>query len=618
MTAITIADLNTAKQDVDHIAEVSTSTGLTATDRLGHTKDTVAGAIAKIAAIVNRGAWAPATVYASKDVVQVAGTWYICIVPHTSSAAFATDLPTKWRVYQGVIAADLAAAGGSALVGYGRGKPGTVLHNLAQVMTGTVSLFEYMTDAQIADVQAYDPFSIPVRNPLIDCTAAIQKAVDENYRVYVPNGGYLITSPIRLRSRAQLVGESPSVDHGAVFFASTGVVWAANRGVIETKNFSWIAGGGEGAKPDFWFWGLLENIAVQCNSVVDYGIVIWCVGEESRLYRCDARYAKKANIFMGGEMAVGHLDNCSGWYSATGVGLLMDDHPNPSFAPAITPQDGGRGNGGSIRLIGFSGDHNVLGHIKATGSQIVEVVGLKSEFNTPCITIGGSGQANNRQRWNITGYRFASDVSGANRDLVQITGTARPQVVIGAGACYNATNVINDIANSITVVKQAEGFPTFYDLDYEVHLRTRASRMPGVVTFQSDRLIDNPSFTMAHPTVAAIRYKITAQNVGTDQVKFEVGSTPNKIFSVDAASNGDLFKLYSFNGTGMEAIVKMFNSAGLACLQLGQLTTQKIGFYGAAGVAKPAVTGSRAGNAALASLLTQLANLGLLTDSSTA
>lgn len=43
-----------------------------------------------------------------------------------------------------------------------------------------------------------------------------------------------------------------------------------------------------------------------------------------------------------------------------------------------------------------------------------------------------------------------------------------------------------------------------------------------------------------------------------------------------------------------------------------------VGFYATAPVAKPTVTGSRGGNAALASLLTALAGQGLLTDSSTA
>jgi hypothetical protein len=43
-----------------------------------------------------------------------------------------------------------------------------------------------------------------------------------------------------------------------------------------------------------------------------------------------------------------------------------------------------------------------------------------------------------------------------------------------------------------------------------------------------------------------------------------------------------------------------------------------LGFYGATAATKPTVTGSRGGNAALASLLTSLATLGLLTDSTTA
>lgn len=47
MAAITIADLNTAKLDVDHIAEIATSTALTATDRLGNEKRTLAGALSE-------------------------------------------------------------------------------------------------------------------------------------------------------------------------------------------------------------------------------------------------------------------------------------------------------------------------------------------------------------------------------------------------------------------------------------------------------------------------------------------------------------------------------------------------------------------------------------------
>jgi hypothetical protein len=44
----------------------------------------------------------------------------------------------------------------------------------------------------------------------------------------------------------------------------------------------------------------------------------------------------------------------------------------------------------------------------------------------------------------------------------------------------------------------------------------------------------------------------------------------------------------------------------------------RLGFFGGAAVAKPAVTGSRGGNAAFASLLSHLAALGLITDSTSA
>jgi hypothetical protein len=42
------------------------------------------------------------------------------------------------------------------------------------------------------------------------------------------------------------------------------------------------------------------------------------------------------------------------------------------------------------------------------------------------------------------------------------------------------------------------------------------------------------------------------------------------------------------------------------------------GFNNATPIAKPTITGSRGGNAALANLLTQLASYGLLTDGTTA
>ena len=49
--------------------------------------------------------------------------------------------------------------------------------------------------------------------------------------------------------------------------------------------------------------------------------------------------------------------------------------------------------------------------------------------------------------------------------------------------------------------------------------------------------------------------------------------------------------------------------------KIGTDSAQKLGFWGATPVSKPTVTGSRDGNAALADLLTKLASMGLITNS---
>jgi hypothetical protein len=118
MPAITINDLNNAKTDVDHIAEIANSVEIEATDRLGHIKDTISGAVYKITTFTNRGAWVAARAYAVKDLVSVSGSWYVAVVAHTSSGAFATDSASKWRLYQGVTTGDLSAPTGAGIVGF--------------------------------------------------------------------------------------------------------------------------------------------------------------------------------------------------------------------------------------------------------------------------------------------------------------------------------------------------------------------------------------------------------------------------------------------------------------------------------------------------------------------
>lgn len=79
------------------------------------------------------------------------------------------------------------------------------------------------------------------------------------------------------------------------------------------------------------------------------------------------------------------------------------------------------------------------------------------------------------------------------------------------------------------------------------------------------------------------------------EIHGKTGSDPLYIFD---NANGSIFKAF---GNGDILIAK---------------TGGKLGFYGSVAVTKPAVTGSRVANPALASLLSQLASLGLITDSS--
>ena len=77
---------------------------------------------------------------------------------------------------------------------------------------------------------------------------------------------------------------------------------------------------------------------------------------------------------------------------------------------------------------------------------------------------------------------------------------------------------------------------------------------------------------------------------------------------------GDISSSQVLIANGTTNVMKWL-SDGYTVPSLG--VTGNVGFYTTAPIAKPTVTGSKGGNAALASLMTQLASLGLLTDSTT-
>lgn len=109
MTAITVEDLDNAKLDVDHIAEIATSLNQSATDRLGHIKLTITGAIDTMTALNPRGQWITATAYAVKDLFSDSGITYVTVVAHTSTSIAADLAAGKIALYQGVLAQTVRA-----------------------------------------------------------------------------------------------------------------------------------------------------------------------------------------------------------------------------------------------------------------------------------------------------------------------------------------------------------------------------------------------------------------------------------------------------------------------------------------------------------------------------
>ena len=95
----------------------------------------------------------------------------------------------------------LAAPGGSALVGYLPAGTGAVETTVQTKLRQYVSVFDFMTSAQITDVQA--------GTLAVDVTSAIQAAIDAVFTaggggVFVPGGKYRITSSITIKKAVTL------------------------------------------------------------------------------------------------------------------------------------------------------------------------------------------------------------------------------------------------------------------------------------------------------------------------------------------------------------------------------------------------------------------------------
>lgn len=225
MTVPSIPDFDNTKVDLTLIAAVANSSALTATDRMGNTRRTLAGinadaqdAIDTIKAFNNRGAWAASTVYAVKDLVSQGGVWYVAVVPHTSSAAFATDQASKWRVYQGVTAGELSAANGGGLVGFALSELGAVTRTMLAKASESVSVLDFGAD----------------RTGATDSDVAFSAAKATGKAIHIPQGTYVI-SPIIFTANVFGDGAEKSILKAKAGSTGTLVSLQSTSGQYSTK-----------------------------------------------------------------------------------------------------------------------------------------------------------------------------------------------------------------------------------------------------------------------------------------------------------------------------------------------------------------------------------------------
>ncbi len=78
-------------------------------------------------------------------------------------------------------------------------------------------------------------------------------------------------------------------------------------------------------------------------------------------------------------------------------------------------------------------------------------------------------------------------------------------------------------------------------------------------------------------------------------------------------ATGEAVKKHSKRNHPAKARIRIEEQSGL----MPAVDFGKLGFYGASAQPRPTVTGSRSGNVAVASLLSALSSLGLITDNTT-
>ena len=201
-------------------------------------------------------------------------------------------------------------------------------------------------------------------------------------------------------------------------------------------------------------------------------------------------------------------------------------------------------------------------------------------------------------------------VTGAFVDTTQLTFAA------GASAIRIGSNQSIDFTGGSTVATRNQhwmGFSTFVAsgaLVYNNALGTRFAILEPYGQFAGGAVNVAPAMVIGSGSGS----DLIAINTGYDDHALTIGRNRSTFQEVDFVTGAVGCAFLNTNGSGV------LQGAYVALSPAGVTSGKGLGLWGtqaSAVTAKPAVTGSKGANAALASLLTVLASYGILTDSST-
>ena len=293
------------------------------------------------------------------------------------------------------------------------------------------------------------------------------------------------------------------------------------------------------------------------------------------------------------------------------AGLAMTDHPDPNFADAygsgspagpVSASLGGRANGGSIRIYGFSGDANEQSLIFADGSQIMDLRGLKAEANPSTIHISGVCTGGAAPAIALGGHR--GELRGAtDQGFIRMTGMVRPTFTLAAGRATNYANYIEDRTPfGGTIANSASGaFGGFYSTD-----GNSSFRAPTILTESMTVSSNNAQLTLSIKGQASYTSNLRTDFANSNTYRFRIGSANHVLWGADGSvgngTNGFFLTAWdSGSSTRKNAITLTDNSVNIV-----PTGGQKVGFFGATAVVRPTVSAAATDPATTQTLVNDL------------